>query len=123
MRRICFQIYAQLVERWCNRMQKDDELNAYFLNRIGHEVCIQSAIQGLLDVSDAMTQSLFQDMANCSKSLFRVCGDPVLHRMVRSLEESGFPAEFGRELEQRLRAGDEKRLKDFYRILVKHARQ
>ena len=104
-------------------MKEDEELNAYFLNRIGHEVCIQSAVQGLLDISDAATHSLFQDMVVCCKSLFRACGDPVLHRMLRSLEESGFPAEFGGELEQRLRAGDEKRLKDFYRILVKHAKQ
>jgi len=122
MKRICFQTFGQLVEKWSERIQSDATLREYVISRIGQEVCMKSTFQSDLDARDAATNALFQDIAVCVKSVYSVCGNEALERLIRTLTEFHFPAEFGVELETRLRSNDLRKLKEFFKVVVKTQR-
>jgi len=122
MKRICFQTFTQMVEQWSEHIQSDVALREYVIGTIGQEVCMRSTIRSALDVRDAATNAFFQDIATCIKTTYIVCGEESLGRLIVPLTEFQFPPEFSTELEARLRANDMKKLKEFFKVVVKRQR-
>ena len=123
MRRICIQIFGQLVDRWSGQIEVDERLRRYVVETVGDELCLQSLFPRVLDVTDAITNAYFQDLATCIHAIFVVCGEAALVRWRTTLEAAQFPAEFGPELERQLRSGNMKSLKDFFKAIVKFTRR
>lgn len=123
MRRICFQIFVQMIERWHERIQMDANLREYVVCEIGKDLCLKATFGSRLDLRDAATHALFQDIAVCMKSVANVGGENALMALVSTLNEFPSLSGYVSELEAFLRAGDVKKLKDFFKTTMRYIQQ
>eukprot|EP00210_Caulerpa_lentillifera_P004301 g4104.t1 len=117
-RRLCIQILTHLVQNWQEQIQNDGNLRQFVMTKIGFEICLARILESDLDHRDAATNTLFQDVALCLKSIASICSNEFLEVLSVQFRNSSFPPEMSVELLTLIQNAYVKELKDFIKRML-----
>lgn len=124
VRKTCLQILQGTLEAWAEKIDSDQGLKWFVMDKIGGEVCILGVFQGGIDPGDAASVAFLGEVGCTLRLVFGKCGyDFLVHLTTSVFPKVNFPADLQNELVARIQLADPKELKNFLKSILSKIRR